>query len=59
MQCGFDHLISVIPETSVAIRVLAGQNGLDESGITATIGNGLCRIPVALGHTSASLAAQA
>lgn len=59
MQCGFDHLISVIPESSLEIKALAGQSGMDENGISATIGNGLCCLPVALGHTSASLAAQA
>lgn len=59
MRCGFKHLISVIPEGHVAVENLAHQVGIDEHVLSATLRNGLSRIPIADEHTTASLAAQA
>lgn len=59
MRCGFEHLISVVPEKRIAIAEIAPEGNLDEIALHATISNGLSHLPIADGHTTASLAALA
>jgi 3-oxoacyl-[acyl-carrier-protein] synthase-3 len=59
MCCGFEHLISVVPDTKVAVADLAREIGLPPLALEATLQNGLRYVPIAFGETTASLAALA
>ncbi|MBK1710399.1 3-oxoacyl-[acyl-carrier-protein] synthase III C-terminal domain-containing protein [Marichromatium gracile] len=59
MHCGFEHLIGVVPETRLSVAELIQDAGGDATMLEATLENGLREVPVAIGKTTATLAAEA
>ncbi len=59
MRCGFEHLIGVVPETRLSVAELVRETGGDDGVLDATLENGLREVPVAIGKTTATLAAEA